>query len=244
MMLEFDHFADAALTCQQFPCVAGSWRKKRHRASGDGRRDGADERQVPDDVADALLYLYDGSGVQIDVREDRCESAVLTRAWSNAQMRQAASKALRGPLNMLGFAKVWWRLRLEDVKFRGPRTRPAEPAQARGNRNYRSRPDGRDPRRRVPRRLSNAQHLQDAADFKGRHRLYRYALSLVPHGSGLFLEFGVYKGDSINRLRRAQAGCTMARLRLIHRPAGSLGRLAPARARSMSPAGCRRRWKT
>jgi hypothetical protein len=100
---------------------------------------------------------------------------------------------------MLGFAKVWWRLRLEDVKFRG-----------------------RELVRRNLRKLveiaitdldlmgairdvgSSAaferQHLQDAADFKGRHRLYRYALSLVPHGSGLFLEFGVYKGDSINRL--------------------------------------------
>jgi Macrocin-O-methyltransferase (TylF) len=44
-------------------------------------------------------------------------------------------------------------------------------------------------------------YLQDAAAFKGRHQLYRYVLSQVPEkDGGLFLEFGVYKGDSINRL--------------------------------------------
>jgi hypothetical protein len=44
-------------------------------------------------------------------------------------------------------------------------------------------------------------HLLEAAAFKGRHQLYRYVLSQIPdkHG-GLFLEFGVYKGDSINRM--------------------------------------------
>jgi Methyltransferase domain len=44
-------------------------------------------------------------------------------------------------------------------------------------------------------------HLHDAADFKGRQQLHRYVLSQVPDkASGLFLEFGVYKGDSINRM--------------------------------------------
>lgn len=43
-------------------------------------------------------------------------------------------------------------------------------------------------------------HLADAAGFKGREQLYRYALREVPTNDGLFLEFGVYKGDSINRL--------------------------------------------
>jgi hypothetical protein len=44
-------------------------------------------------------------------------------------------------------------------------------------------------------------HLQHAADFKGRHQLYRYVLSQIPEKvDGLFLEFGVYKGDSINRM--------------------------------------------
>lgn len=43
-------------------------------------------------------------------------------------------------------------------------------------------------------------HLQDAADFKGRHQLYRFVLSqTVNQDGGLFLEFGVYKGTSINR---------------------------------------------
>ncbi len=43
-------------------------------------------------------------------------------------------------------------------------------------------------------------HLADAADFKGRSQLFRHALREVPTDNGLFLEFGVYKGDSINRL--------------------------------------------
>jgi hypothetical protein len=43
-------------------------------------------------------------------------------------------------------------------------------------------------------------HLGEAADFKGRAQLYRYALEQVRIEDGLFLEFGVYKGDSINRL--------------------------------------------
>ena len=44
-------------------------------------------------------------------------------------------------------------------------------------------------------------HLREAADFKGRHQLYRHVLSQIPdHADGLFLEFGVRKGDSINRL--------------------------------------------
>ena len=43
--------------------------------------------------------------------------------------------------------------------------------------------------------------LRNVADFKGRPQLYRYALSrTVDGGEGLFLEFGVYKADSINRL--------------------------------------------
>jgi methyltransferase family protein len=43
--------------------------------------------------------------------------------------------------------------------------------------------------------------LQKAADFKGRHQLYWYVLSQTANEDGaLFLEFGVYKGDSINRL--------------------------------------------
>jgi hypothetical protein len=44
-------------------------------------------------------------------------------------------------------------------------------------------------------------HLLNAAYFKGRHQLYGYVLSKVPEkDDGLFLECGVYKGDSINRL--------------------------------------------
>jgi hypothetical protein len=44
-------------------------------------------------------------------------------------------------------------------------------------------------------------HLHDTTAFKGRHQLYRYVLSQIPDKpNGLFLEFGVYKGDSINRM--------------------------------------------
>jgi hypothetical protein len=49
------------------------------------------------------------------------------------------------------------------------------------------------------------EHLLNATYFKGRHQLYAFALSKI-EGNGLFLEFGVYKGDSINRL----AGLTPA----------------------------------
>jgi hypothetical protein len=42
-------------------------------------------------------------------------------------------------------------------------------------------------------------HLINAAQFKRRHQLFAYALSKIPQ-HGLLLEFGVYKGDSINRL--------------------------------------------
>jgi hypothetical protein len=45
------------------------------------------------------------------------------------------------------------------------------------------------------------EHLSDAANFKGRHQLYRFVLSQISNQeTGLFLEFGVYRGDSINRL--------------------------------------------
>lgn len=44
-------------------------------------------------------------------------------------------------------------------------------------------------------------HLNDTAAFKGRHQLYRFVLSqIADKPGGLFLEFGVYKGDSINRM--------------------------------------------
>jgi len=43
-------------------------------------------------------------------------------------------------------------------------------------------------------------YLHETANFKGRIQLYKYVLSQIPRGDGgLFLEFGVYKGDSINR---------------------------------------------
>ena len=44
------------------------------------------------------------------------------------------------------------------------------------------------------------EHLKDATHFKDRIQLYRWALSHVEANRELFLEFGVYKGDSINCL--------------------------------------------
>lgn len=44
------------------------------------------------------------------------------------------------------------------------------------------------------------QYLGDVPEFKSRDQLYRWALNEVPSDAGLFLEFGVYKGNSINRL--------------------------------------------
>jgi len=49
-------------------------------------------------------------------------------------------------------------------------------------------------------------HLAQAADFKGRAQLFRHALGRVADDGGLFLEFGVYKGDSINRLAALKPG--------------------------------------
>jgi hypothetical protein len=53
-----------------------------------------------------------------------------------------------------------------------------------------------------------AKHLSDAASFKGRVQLYRWVLGQVPTADGLFLEFGVYKGDSINRLAELEPDVT------------------------------------
>jgi len=50
------------------------------------------------------------------------------------------------------------------------------------------------------------EHLAQAARFKGRSQLFRYALDQVGSNDGLFLEFGVYKGDSINRLAGLKPG--------------------------------------
>src|SRR5262245_27130364 len=44
------------------------------------------------------------------------------------------------------------------------------------------------------------EHLRDAKSFKTRDELFKWLLSEIRTDDGLFLEFGVYKGDSINRL--------------------------------------------
>ena len=62
LMLEIDHFADARLGLQQLLGVGRGQREKRHLAFRLLRRDRADERQMPDHIADALLDLDDGGG--------------------------------------------------------------------------------------------------------------------------------------------------------------------------------------
>jgi len=106
---------------------------------------------------------------------------------------------------MIGQLKIWLRLTIEDVKFRF-----------------------REVIRRNLRKLieiaitdldlmgsfrdvaSSAEferaNLSQAAHFKGRDQLFRFALGKVMDDSGLFLEFGVYKGDSVNRLARLKPG--------------------------------------
>ena len=50
------------------------------------------------------------------------------------------------------------------------------------------------------------QHFRDVPEFKNRDQLFRWALDQTPSAEGLFLEFGVYKGDSINRLAGSFVG--------------------------------------
>ena len=59
-MLEIDHLGDAGLGLQQLLRVRCGRREKRDGASRLRRGDRAHVRQVPDDVADALLHLNDG----------------------------------------------------------------------------------------------------------------------------------------------------------------------------------------
>jgi hypothetical protein len=106
---------------------------------------------------------------------------------------------------MIGRLKIWLRLTIEDIKFRI-----------------------REIVRRTIRKLveiaitdldlmgsfqdiaSSAaferKYLSQSADFKGRAHLFRYVLDQVRDESGLFLEFGVYKGDSINPLAALRPG--------------------------------------
>jgi len=44
------------------------------------------------------------------------------------------------------------------------------------------------------------EHLMDVPIFRDRQQLFKHALGEISSDEGLFLEFGVYKGNSINRL--------------------------------------------
>src|SRR3954451_7746288 len=44
------------------------------------------------------------------------------------------------------------------------------------------------------------ENFRDVAGFKTRNEMFEWVLGQVKSDNGLFLEFGVYKGNSINRL--------------------------------------------
>src|SRR5215475_12238556 len=52
------------------------------------------------------------------------------------------------------------------------------------------------------------EHLMDVPIFRDRHQLFKHALSQISSEGGLFLEFGVYKGNSINRLAKIKPNVT------------------------------------
>ena len=72
-MLEIEHLLDAGLLLKQITCVTGRRRQERHPAARRGGSDGPDERQMPDDIADARLDLNDRTGRHVDCRPKGCD---------------------------------------------------------------------------------------------------------------------------------------------------------------------------
>ena len=62
LMLEIDHLADARLGGEQVLRAGGGQGEERDGAFRRRCRDGADERQMPDDIADPSFDLDDGGG--------------------------------------------------------------------------------------------------------------------------------------------------------------------------------------
>jgi Methyltransferase domain len=52
------------------------------------------------------------------------------------------------------------------------------------------------------------EHLMDVPTFRARQQLFTHVLNEVSSDEGLFLEFGVYKGNSINRLAKIKPNVT------------------------------------
>jgi hypothetical protein len=52
------------------------------------------------------------------------------------------------------------------------------------------------------------EHLMDVPTFRDRQQLFKHALREISSDEGLFLEFGVYKGNSINRLAQIKPNVT------------------------------------
>ncbi len=52
------------------------------------------------------------------------------------------------------------------------------------------------------------EHLMDVPTFRDRQELFKHALGEISSDEGLFLEFGVYRGNSINRLARIKPNVT------------------------------------
>jgi hypothetical protein len=65
VVLEVDHLDDTGFGHQQVLGARRGQSKERDRAFRRRRRDGANERQMPDDIADALFDLDDRGGRQV-----------------------------------------------------------------------------------------------------------------------------------------------------------------------------------
>src|SRR5262245_24082798 len=52
------------------------------------------------------------------------------------------------------------------------------------------------------------EQLSNVRIFKDRFALFRFLLDQIPEDDGLFAEFGVYKGNSINRLAKLKRKAT------------------------------------
>jgi hypothetical protein len=74
-MLKIKRRCDGWLGLEQFARAACRRYEECHLAAGRGGRDGPDERQVPDDVANARLDLDDCARRHIDCRSKGCDMA-------------------------------------------------------------------------------------------------------------------------------------------------------------------------
>ena len=124
----------------------------------------------------------------------------MQQTWNLLGLRRQALRSDRRGAGRMSrrLLTIWLRQRLADIKDARPRAVSPPGPQARRARAHRRRPDGAAPRRHHHggvRGEASARRrgLQDAAS-----RCIAPCCSEIRHKDGLHLEFGVYKGDSIN----------------------------------------------